>query len=247
MSATTVDVPSVSIIVPVLGDDAALAALLPRLRALEPAALEILVIDGAASAALHALCKAQSARWVPARPGRGEQLRLGAAQACGEVLWFVHADADIDVRSLAAIGAAVMQCGAVGGYFRFRFGGPRTLVKRLLERCIAWRCRFGIAYGDQALFVTRAAYDASPGFAAEPLFEEVALQRALKRSGRFIALPIPVTVSPRRWERDGWLTRTLANRLLALGYALGIAPAQLASWYGRGAASPSARQARREP
>jgi hypothetical protein len=41
-------------------------------------------------------------------------------------------------------------------------------------------------------------------------------------------------VSPRRWERDGWIRRSLMNRLLALGFALGVAPDRLARMYRHG-------------
>jgi hypothetical protein len=88
-----------------------------------------------------------------------------------------------------------------------------------------------MVYGDQGIFVTRAAYDASPGFAAQPLFEEVALVRFLKRTGRFVALQLPMTVSARRWQRDGFLRRTLHNRALALGFSLGVHSNTLARWY----------------
>ncbi|MGB8326666.1 MAG: hypothetical protein WCE48_03705, partial [Steroidobacteraceae bacterium] len=128
-----------------------------------------------------------------------------------------------------AIGA-----GAAGGYFRFAFAGARTLTHALLETAIAWRCRVGMVYGDQGLFVRRAAYAASPGHAAEPLFEEVPLVRALRRGGCFVGLPLAIEVSPRRWQRDGYWRRTLMNRLLAFAAACGVAPATLARWYTRG-------------
>jgi rSAM/selenodomain-associated transferase 2 len=220
----------VSVIVPSLRDDAALATLLSELYALEPAPLEVIVVDGAASDVTAELCRKHGAVWLASPPGRGPQLACGAAYASGEVLWFVHADAGIAPRSLEAIGAAV-RAGAIGGYFRFRFGGVETRVKRFLERCIAWRCRHGVPYGDQALFATRAAYARAGGFAAQPLFEEVSLVKALRRIGPFVALDLPVTVSPRRWEHDGYLRRTLMNRLLALGHAVGISPARLVRAY----------------
>src|SRR5213079_2650904 len=97
-------------------------------------------------------------------------------------------------------------------------------------------------YVDQGIFVSRTAYDASPGIGPQPLFEEVALVRALRRTGRFVALPLPMTVSERRWQRDGLLRRTLRNRTLALAYLLGIDPATLERWY----RAPRAREARSE-
>ncbi|MGH8218513.1 MAG: TIGR04283 family arsenosugar biosynthesis glycosyltransferase [Steroidobacteraceae bacterium] len=221
----------VAVIIPTLDEDAVLQRLIARLDHLDPAPAEVVVVDGAASATCEALCRGADALWLPAHPSRGGQLALGAARGPAEVLWFLHADCEPHDASIAAIEDSIAS-GAVGGYFRFRFGGTPTHTKRFLERCIALRCRWGMVYGDQGLFVTRSAYAATPGFTVQPLFEEVALVRALKRTGRFAALDLPVTVSPRRWERDGFFRRTLANRMLALAYQCGVSSARLARWYG---------------
>jgi len=227
--------PQLAVIVPTLDDDAALALLLPRLALLCSPPDTVIVVDGASSEVTAAICRKSGCAWTAARPVRGVQLATGAdaaraATPAPDVLWFVHADCEPHARAAEAIRAAIGN-GALGGYFQFRFDGEHTRLKRFLEWWIAWRCRVGLVYGDQGIFVTRAAFDASPGLAAQPLFEEVALVRFLKRTGRFAALPLPIVVSARRWERDGFLRRTLHNRALALGYALGVQPHTLARWY----------------
>jgi hypothetical protein len=42
---------------------------------------------------------------------------------------------------------------------------------------------------------------------------------------------LPITVSERRWQREGLLRRTVRNRTLALAFVLGIDPVTLARWY----------------
>lgn len=230
--------PRLTVIVPVLGDDAALEALLPALRRLQAPPERVIVADGAGREHTAALCRRHAVHWLPCLPGRGPQLRCAVCAAppsrppsCApEVLWFLHADGQPHPGAARAIRAAIA-AGAAGGYFRFRFGGPPSATKSLLERSIALRCRFGMIYGDQGIFATRAAYASSPGFAAQPLFEEVPLVRFLRRTGRFVALDLPITVDPRRWERDGYLRRTLHNRALALAHLLGVPPVRLAQWY----------------
>jgi len=232
-----------AVLVPTLNDDAALARLLPLLGRLARAPEQVIVVDGAASEATAELCRGAGCTWMPSPPGRGLQLSAGiaAARAAGaDVLWMVHADCEPHALSAHAIRAATV-AGAAGGYFRFRFGGARSAPKRFLEACIAWRCRLSMVYGDQGIFVTRAAYDATPGIGPQPLFEEVALVRALRRTGRFVAVPLPMTVSERRWQRDGLLRRTLRNRTLALAYLLGIDPVTLERWY-RASRAREARQ-----
>lgn len=229
-----------TVVVPSLRDDRALAGLLSDLGEQEAAPEQVIVADGAASEDTAALCRRWAAVSVRSPPGRGVQLAAGVTAArrawgapCGavtDILWFLHADCRPHPGAARRIRAAVAG-GAAGGYLRFRFGGEATAVKRMLERAVALRCRFGAVYGDQGVFATRAAYEAGPGFDAQPLFEEVPLVRALRRTGRFVALDVPITIDPRRWERDGFVRRTLYNRLLAAGYLLGISPARLAFWY----------------
>lgn len=221
----------VAVIIPTLDDDAALQRLIARLEHLDPPPDEVLVVDGAASETCETLCRGTGALWLPARPSRGGQLALGAARVRADVLWFLQAECEPHSASVAAIRESI-GAGAAGGYFRFHFGGASSRRKRFLEHCIAWRCRWGMVYADQGIYVTRAAYEATPGFAIQPLFAEVALVRALKRTGRFAALDLPIAVSPRRWERDGFFRRTLANRILALAFLCGASPARLARWFG---------------
>jgi rSAM/selenodomain-associated transferase 2 len=219
----------VSIVIPTLDEDAALARLLKRIRNWQRKPREVIVVDGASRAETRALCERQLAIWLPSVHGRGVQLMKGAAHARGTTLWFLRADSEPHADALSAIAVAV-DSGAVGGYFRFRFSGQRHWYKGLLESAIRVRCRLGVPYGDQGIFATREFFDVCGGFAAAPLFEEVPLVKALRRQGRFDALPLPIGVSEWRWERDGWWRRTLRNRLLALGYVLGISPARLARW-----------------
>ena len=217
-------------IIPVLNDTDALTALLDRLRAQQPVPLEVIVVDGAAHADAAGVCAAAGARYITAPPGRGPQLRAGARQARGTVLWFLHADALVPANAIAVIQDAVAQ-GAQAGYFQFRFSGVRTCTKRVIEFFVAWRCRVATVYGDQGLFARREVYERTPGFAATSLFEEVPLVRALRRAGRFTALAAAIEVDCRRWERRGYWRQTLVNRLLALGHALGVSPERLARWY----------------
>ncbi len=222
--------PSVSVIIPVVADNEALTRLLNRLYSLEGPPDEIVIVDGGASSSCRSLARQFSCIYVSARRGRGHQLHAGALRASGDILWFLHADAVPPVNAIALIRAQHTDSSA-GGYFGFRFTGNTAWHKATLARLINLRARFGIPYGDQGLFAAKAAYDAVGGFADVPLFEEVQLVRALRRQGSFACMPAEIGVSPRRWERDGWVWRTLSNRLLALGYAIGISPHRLARRY----------------
>ncbi len=222
--------PTVSVIIPVVGDNESLAALLAKLRRLDPSPDEIVIVDGGSSAGCRSLARRFRCAYVGTRPGRGRQLHAGALRASGDVLWFLHADADPADDSISLIRRSHL-AGASGGFFRFRFSGTSTWYKTLLAALTNWRTRFGTPYGDQGLFAGRGAYDAVGGFADTPLFEEVPLVRALRLHGSFAEIPTPIGVSPRRWERDGWLWRATGNRLLAVAYGLGVPPSRLTRHY----------------
>lgn len=239
----------VDIIVPVRDDTVALAALLGRISTWKRPPRRVIVAAADADDALGALCAANDGRGFQCRllraaPGRGAQLDTGARTA-GDgldsragttprtVLWFLHADAAPAAGSIEAIESAVA-CGAESGCFRFAFEGPAGFKKRLIERLVALRVRLGgTAYGDQGIFATREAYLAAGGFPHQPLFEEVSLERNLRRRGTFRPLPLELPVSTRRWERDGWWRRTLKNRWLAMCYMFGVSPRRLSSRYER--------------
>ncbi len=222
--------PNFSVIIPCYKDEATLAHLLNQLRTLPQRPFEIIVVDGANHKLCRKICAKYQARWLASKPNRGQQLLAGANLAQGNVLWFLHADAHLPSNPLNAMNKAFNR-GAIGGYFRFRFDTPRVWPALLLEPAIALRCRFGIPYGDQGIFISKQIYTQIGGHAPWSLFEEVPLVRGARQLGRFLPLNEALLVNPRRWQHDGWWQRTWHNRKLALNFVCGIAPNTLASRY----------------
>ncbi len=90
----------------------------------------------------------------------------------------------------------------------------------------------GIATGDQAMFVTRDAFNAVGGFPEIALMEDITLARRLKRISPPLCLSARVTTSGRRWERRGVLRTILLMWRLRLAYFFGAKPDDLARRYG---------------
>jgi hypothetical protein len=96
-----------------------------------------------------------------------------------------------------------------------------------------WRSRLtGIATGDQAIFVSRKAFEAVGGFPPIALMEDIALSARLKHIGHPLCLRARVTTSERRWRMHGILRTVVLMWRLRLAYFLGADPAQLARRYG---------------
>ena len=223
-------VPSLSVVVPVLRDAAQVEGLLPRLPV--RTRCEVVVVNGdAADGAVAALRRRRpDVVWVDSPPGRGRQMNAGAARSAGAWLLFLHADARPDAGWIDEIGRAAA-AGAVGGCFRLRIDSRRWPA-RVIEAGVRWRVRWlGIAYGDQAVFVRRDLFRRLGGYRPIPVMEDADLVRRMRARGPFWRSSLGVTVSARRWERDGWWRRTAANLLILGLYLAGRPPERLAALY----------------
>ena len=221
----------VSVVIPALAGDQALAQILDQLPA--PADVEI-IVSIAGHGDTRALREARpDVIWVDAPIGRGSQLNAGAARATGRWLWFVHADSRLPKHWLNAF-HAIDREPVVGGSFSFRLDS-NAWQARVIEAGVRWRVRlFNLPYGDQGLFVRRSVFEQMGGFANIPLMEDVEFMRRLKGHGRVRHLNLYLGTSARRWERDGWFRRSALNLTFLTLYALGASPDWLSRRYNRG-------------
>jgi rSAM/selenodomain-associated transferase 2 len=217
-----------TVVVPVLSDYDALAALLADIP--DTGEVELIVVDGGADPRLPRLLDARAnARLVHAEPGRANQLNAGAAVAGGDVVLFLHADSRLPAGWTTAIRS--VPAAVAGGWFRFTLDDDAWQA-RFIERAVAWRVRlFRLPYGDQGLFVRRSTFAHLGGFAAWPLMEDVDFVRRLVAAGPVQELSLPLRTSSRRWRRDGWFTRSALNVALLSLYFAGVSPWRLARWY----------------
>jgi rSAM/selenodomain-associated transferase 2 len=217
----------ISVIVPALNEAATISATLARLR--EPEVLEVLVVDGRSEDGTPAIARPLADRVIEVPAGRSGQMNAGARVARGDVLFFLHADT-VPPRGFAA--AIVAACGqAIGGRFDVELDAP-GLAYRLIEAAINLRSRAsGLFTGDQGLFIRRDVFEALGGYPDQPLLEDLALARAMKKRGRTAALRMRLRTSARRWQRHG-VVRTVALMWWIRGlYFLGVAPERLARLY----------------
>jgi hypothetical protein len=143
---------------------------------------------------------------------------------------FLHADTRLPATADTLIRDGLDRTGRVWGRCDVRIAGTHPLL-RVIAAMMNLRSRAtGIATGDQAIFVTRAAFGA--GFPDIALMEDIAISRRLKRIGPPLCLAAPVVTSGRRWERHGVVRTVLLMWGLRLAYYLGASPDWLARRYG---------------
>jgi len=220
-----------SIIVPVFNEALLIRPFLKHLRERAPGA-EIIVADGGSSDGTNRLAAGFCDQLVKSEHNRAIQMNTGASAARGDVLWFVHVDAELPLRCLNEIGRIMGDPSVVGGYFRIRL--PRRLVYRLTDSfahyagiMLRMRC------GDHGIFCRRTAFLDIGGFPKVPLMEDVEFFRQLYRSGRVTYSDKRILVSPRRYEAIGRTRLTLAYGFIATLYIFGVPLSMLASIYKR--------------
>ena len=221
-----------SIIMPVLNEEAGIAAALTALAPFRARGAEVIVVDGGSRDRTAELARPLADQVIAAPRGRGVQMNAGAAAASGDVFLFLHADTrlppDADRMLLDGLSSSSWQWGR----FDVRIEGKSPLLG-LVAGLMNWRSlATGIATGDQAMFATRTAFAQAGGFADIPLMEDVELSKRLKRVSRPLCLAARVTASGRHWEKRGTIRTILLMWRLRLAYFFGAEPAALARRYG---------------
>jgi rSAM/selenodomain-associated transferase 2 len=218
---------SVAILIPALDEEEHLRELLPELVA---DADEVVVADGGSRDRTVELARELGATAVVGPPGRGRQLNRAAEASRSDVLVFLHADTRLPEGALDRVRRAVAD-GAAGGGFLVRFDSNLRIMA-LGSRLVNLRTRLTRApLGDQAQFVTRAAFLALGGFREWPILEDLNLIRRLGRIGPIAVIPEPVVTSARRYEAGGVLRTVAVNWLIWLLYLFGAPPERLAGLY----------------
>jgi rSAM/selenodomain-associated transferase 2 len=220
-----------AVIVPVLDEAAGIAATLQSLAPLRQRGAQVIVADGGSRDDTMLLARPWADQVLAGPRGRARQMNAGAAAASADVLLFLHADTRLPDQADALVLQGLAGSGADWGRFDVRIVGRSGLLP-VVATMMNWRSRWtGIATGDQALFVRRAAFDAVGGFPDQPLMEDIELSRRLKRRTPPLCLHQRVATSGRRWDQRGpWRTVGLMWRLRLL-YWLGVSPDRLAHWY----------------
>ena len=220
-----------SIIVPMLNEAEVLPALLEQLLPVRRSGVEVILVDGGSSDGSDALASCAGFTLLRSDRGRARQMNAGAAAASGDVMLFLHADTRLPQEATHLIEAALSDGRHVWGRFDVEFD-VRNWTMDATAFGMNHRSRLtGIATGDQALFMTRAAFQAVGGFPDQPLMEDVEITARLRRTSRPACVRRPVRTSARRWQARGPWRTIFLMWWLRLKYWLGVSPESLARQY----------------
>ncbi len=221
-----------SIIMPVLNEEAGIAAALAALAPMRARGAEVVVVDGGSADRTVALARPRCDQLIVAPRGRAAQMNAGAEAARGDVLLFLHADTELPADADRLILDGLVPSGRAWGRFDVRIAGSHPLLP-LIAAMMNLRSRAtGIATGDQAIFADKSAFAAVGGYPDIALMEDIVLSRRLKRLSRPLCLGVRALTSGRRWEKHGVVRTILTMWRLRLAFFLGAAPDKLAARYG---------------
>jgi rSAM/selenodomain-associated transferase 2 len=223
----------VSVIIPVFNEARLIRPFLSNLRERTRGA-EIIVVDGASTDGTGELAQGFCDQVIrSSERSRAKQMNAGAEAASGDILWFLHADAEVPLESLNEIGRMMRNPKVCGGFFRIRLP-TKPVVYRLTDGfahyaglLLRMRC------GDHGIFCRRTAFVAAGGFPDAPLMEDVEFFRRLRRCGRVLHSKKRITASARRYRAMGPLRLTFAYGLIATLYLFGVPLSALTRIYQR--------------
>jgi rSAM/selenodomain-associated transferase 2 len=228
----------VSIIIPVFNEAPLIRPFLSNLRERTRGA-EIIVVDGGSTDGTDRLAQGFCDQVIrTCERSRAKQMNAGADAANGDILWFLHADAEVPLESLNEIGRIMRDPKICGGFFRIRLPAAPA-VYRLTDSfahyaglLLRMRC------GDHGIFCRRTAFVDAGEFPDVPVMEDVEFFRRLRRCGRVVHSNKRIEASPRRYEIVGPTRLTFAYGSIATLYLVGVSLSTLARIYRRTCCGP---------
>lgn len=218
----------VSVIIPVYNEASNIKDLLKIVE--QMSCFECIVVDGGSSDSTLELAKEFNVQILSSRKGRAWQMNAGAAQARGDVLWFLHADSKPKLTAINEISRSINK-GFVAGAFKHSFANANCLTSWIAFTGNLRSKLTKIYYGDQGIYVNRDVFKSLGAFPEIEIFEDLILSKRLRKYGKTDLLECKLEVSDRRWRKQGLLKTFFLNQFFYLSFLLGYPPKKLAKLY----------------
>ena len=222
----------ITIIIPTLNEEENLSELLPYLKKNMSASMEIIVADAyKTDDQTTKICEQnQVKRVVCDKCSRATQMNLGAQEAKGDILYFVHAD----TRPPASFEQGIRE--TLSGIYDFGiFSYKFDSDSKLLAINAKFTKRKGIfsGGGDQSIFMRKETFQSLDMFDTNYcIMEDFKLfHKAKTMKMKYRVIPHDVLVSARKYEKNSYLRVNFSNFIAFSMYHLGMKPEKIKKAY----------------
>ena len=194
----------ISIIIPVLNEANYIGRLLQHLtqNANPKNIAEIIVVDGDSSDNTVEIVKSYKAVIIfKSSKGRAKQMNIGAKNATGNILYFLHADS-FPPKYFDGYIINEVNKGHNAGCFRMQFDSQHWWLKLASWLTqFRWRACRG---GDQSQFITKALFDSIGGYDENYIiYEDNILINELYKRNQFVVINKKLKTSARLYKKLG--------------------------------------------
>jgi glycosyltransferase involved in cell wall biosynthesis len=207
---------SYSIVVPTLNEERIIGALLDKLVSQTQSAEEIIVVDGGSTDKTVTVIKTFPVTLLETQANVGFQRNIGGNSVASDVIIFLDADTlpdnDFCQKLISSFTLRKLDLACP----QFKPDIHKGLVPMLFSLLNLLFTLSGgrIASGaGPCIIVKTKVFQSSPGFSTTKKFEDIRLIRHLAQKHRYGTLPIPLTVSARRFTQHG-VVRTVVSYLI---------------------------------
>ena len=192
--------------------------------------IEIIVADGGSNDQTASIVQSLSkVKLIVSEPSRALQMNAGAAQAQGEILYFLHADSlppfNFDQTIRSAFGRSKL-----AGCFRLKFDHTHPWLQ-----LAGWLTRFNFRFcrgGDQSLYIKKSLFFELGGFNPEhKICEDLYFIDKIYDVKSFDVLPDYILTSSRNYRKHGLFKTQFHFGLIRMMRRLGVSHRFLYRYY----------------
>lgn len=195
---------AISIIIPILNEEATIGKLLNHLfeNSSKENIADLIVVDGGSTDHSESIIKKfQNVTFLISDKGRAKQMNIGAKNAKGNILYFLHADS-FPPKHFDQLIINEVENGNLAGCFKMKFDSNHWWLKLAgWLTHFRWRACRG---GDQSQFITKKLFNTIGGFDERfVVYEDNDLINKLYAINQFVVIQQWLTTSARRYEHNG--------------------------------------------
>ena len=205
--------PTLSIIIPTLNEAHHLPLLFADLNAW-PYDCDLTIVDGGSNDLTISIAQIKGVNIIKSlKKSRGYQLKIGASNAKGDWLLFLHADSRLDPSWAYSLLKTISKKESkhYAWYFDFKIK-KYNLEFRILEIAVGLRSYFlQKPYGDQGLLIHKDLYSLSGGFSSMKIMEDLDLITRINKTAKVRRIGLNLYTDDIKWSNSNIIKRALRN------------------------------------